>query len=58
MHKPVMLEEMINWISPKDKGTYIDGTFGAGGYSRAILNSADCKVKTMARSICACRGRV
>lgn len=43
-HKPVMLSEMLDWLEPKDGGIYIDGTFGAGGYSRAILEKADCKV--------------
>lgn len=43
-HKPVMLNEMLDWLSPKDDGVYIDGTFGAGGYSRAILKAADCHV--------------
>ena len=48
-HKPVMLGEMIDWIAPRDNGVYIDGTFGAGGYSRAILKAADCHVFAMDR---------
>jgi len=43
-HKPVLLNEMLGWLAPKDGGIYIDGTFGAGGYSRAILENANCKV--------------
>ena len=43
-HIPVMLAEVIEVLSPKDGGLYVDGTFGAGGYSRAILESADCAV--------------
>jgi 16S rRNA (cytosine1402-N4)-methyltransferase len=43
-HKPVMLGEMLDWLAPKDNGVYIDGTFGAGGYSRAILRAANCRV--------------
>lgn len=43
-HRPVMLAEMLDWLSPRDDGVYIDGTFGAGGYSRAILRAADCRV--------------
>lgn len=48
-HKPVMLDEMLDWISPRDKEIYIDGTFGAGGYSRAILSAADCHVYAIDR---------
>src|SRR5271170_787190 len=43
-HRPVMLDEMLDWLEPQDNGVYIDGTFGAGGYSRAILRAADCHV--------------
>lgn len=43
-HLPVMKDEMLEMLKPKQGGTYIDGTFGAGGYSKAILESADCHV--------------
>ena len=43
-HCPVMLTEVLAVLSPVDGGTYVDGTFGAGGYSRAILDAADCVV--------------
>ena len=43
-HKPVMLEEVLAAIVPRDGAIYVDGTFGAGGYSRAILDSARCRV--------------
>lgn len=43
-HLPVMLNEVIATLSPKDGEVYVDGTFGAGGYSRAILDSANCRV--------------
>jgi len=39
-----MISEMLDWLSPKAKGTYIDGTFGAGGYSKAMLKAANCRV--------------
>jgi 16S rRNA (cytosine1402-N4)-methyltransferase len=40
LHQPVMLKEMLEWLQPKSGGVYIDGTFGRGGYSAAILQSA------------------
>ncbi|HWF63231.1 MAG TPA: 16S rRNA (cytosine(1402)-N(4))-methyltransferase RsmH [Rhizomicrobium sp.] len=43
-HLPVMLEEVVAAIAPKNGGHYVDGTFGGGGYARAILEAADCRV--------------
>ncbi len=39
-HTPVMLREVIEALDPRDGGIYIDGTFGEGGYSKAILEAA------------------
>jgi 16S rRNA (cytosine1402-N4)-methyltransferase len=43
-HTPVLLNEMITYLAPQDGATYIDATFGGGGYSQAILDSAKCYV--------------
>ncbi len=43
-HNPVMLSEVLAHITPKDGEIYVDGTFGAGGYTSAILEAADCRV--------------
>lgn len=38
-HAPVMLAEVLDALAPKTGETIIDGTFGAGGYSRGILET-------------------
>ena len=43
-HFPVMLNEVIQVLSPLEGGLFVDCTFGAGGYSRAILNFSNTKV--------------
>ena len=54
-HIPVLLHEVMDALRPKAGETYIDGTFGAGGYSRAILEAADCSVLALDRDITAVR---
>ncbi|MDX2028305.1 MAG: 16S rRNA (cytosine(1402)-N(4))-methyltransferase RsmH [Alphaproteobacteria bacterium] len=39
-HIPVLLHEVIDGLVPRDTGIYVDGTFGRGGYARAILTAA------------------
>ena len=43
-HTPVLLIPVLKHLQPKDGATYIDATFGAGGYTRAILDAANCRV--------------
>ena len=44
LHIPVLGQPAVEFLNVRDGGIYIDGTFGAGGYTRAILAAADCKV--------------
>ncbi len=43
-HYPVMLPEVLSALMPQAGKTYVDGTFGNGGYSEACLKAADCTV--------------
>lgn len=44
LHIPVLGRHAIAFLNVREGGVYIDGTFGAGGYTRAMLAAAGCKV--------------
>ena len=44
-----MLREVLAQLEPSDDAIYVDGTFGAGGYTRAILSAARCRVVAIDR---------
>ena len=50
-HYPVLLNEIISVITPQHGGTFIDCTFGQGGYSREILKHKNTKVIALDRDI-------
>lgn len=39
LHFPVLLNEVLTYLNCQQKGLFMDGTFGAGGYTKAILNA-------------------
>ena len=50
-HYPVLLSEIISIITPQYGGTFIDCTFGQGGYTKKILNFKNTKVIALDRDI-------
>ena len=50
-HYPVLLKEIISIITPQYGGTFIDCTFGQGGYSKKILEFENTKVIALDRDI-------
>ena len=50
-HYPVLLNEIISIITPQHGGTFIDCTFGQGGYSKKILSYRDTQVIALDRDI-------
>lgn len=49
LHAPVLVDEAVAALAPRDDALYVDATFGAGGYSRALLAAARCRVVAIDR---------
>jgi 16S rRNA (cytosine1402-N4)-methyltransferase len=43
-HVPVLGRRAVEWLAPRPGGVYVDATFGAGGYARAILATPGARV--------------
>lgn len=43
-HIPVLIEPVMEALRPADNEVFVDCTFGAGGYSRRLLDAANCRV--------------
>ena len=48
-HVPVLVREVVDALQPAGGARYLDGTFGAGGYTNALLDKADCQVIALDR---------
>ncbi|WP_407176537.1 16S rRNA (cytosine(1402)-N(4))-methyltransferase RsmH [Bradyrhizobium sp. STM 3562] len=55
-HVPVLGREAVELLQPRTGGIYVDGTFGAGGYSRAILKTPGTRVIAIDRDRSAVAG--
>lgn len=43
-HEPVLVDEVVAVLAPREGELHVDGTFGGGGYSRALLDASACTV--------------
>jgi|TARA_B110000438_G_C15812998_1_gene650596 16S rRNA (cytosine1402-N4)-methyltransferase len=50
-HVPVMLREVLDTLALRGGNVYVDGTFGGGGHSKAILDSCQCNLLAIDRDI-------
>src|SRR5579859_6845801 len=55
-HLPVLIDAVLAVLMPADGAIYLDGTFGGGGYSRALLAAAQCRVVAIDQDPEAVRG--
>ncbi len=49
LHKSVLARETVDALAPQSNEVFVDATFGVGGISRALLESADCSVVAIDR---------
>jgi 16S rRNA (cytosine1402-N4)-methyltransferase len=54
-HIPVLLGPVLTALAPRDGAIYVDGTFGGGGYTEALLGAARCRVFAIDRDPVAIR---
>lgn len=48
-HLPVLCDAVLAALAPRDGAVILDGTFGHGGYTEALLQAADCRVVAIDR---------
>ena len=50
-HVPVLLDEVLTALAPRDGKAYVDGTYGGGGYALRVLESVQCQLYGIDRDI-------
>ena len=50
-HRPVLLDEVVSAMAPGEGEVLVDGTYGGGGYARALLAAANCRLVGIDRDI-------
>lgn len=50
-HIPVLLDEVVAALAPAENEIYVDGTFGGGGYTKAFLEAASCRIIALDRDL-------
>lgn len=50
-HVPVLLNEVVSALAPAAGEVHVDGTYGGGGYARAVLAAADCTLLAIDRDL-------
>lgn len=51
LHKPVLLEESIEYLCPMEDGVYVDATMGLGGHTKSLVEACNSRVKVIGMDV-------
>ncbi len=63
MHRPVLLEEVMDWMQVREGGHYVDATLGGGGHAEALLERSGARGRLLGldadpEAVARCRERL